>query len=114
MSQNLERRPVKPEELQLDVEQTIVAAAAFMRQEDRQREMAHKAKLPLLELPYERLDEDFAGAMRDVLAFLELDPALADGMQPPLQKLRDDASASMIETVLECLRDSDRRRLGHP
>jgi len=114
VSRERERRPTKPEELELDVEQTIAAAVAFIRQEDRQRDMIARAGLPLLELPYERLDSDFTGAMRDVLAFLELDPALADGMAPPLQKLRDEASAAMIEAVIECLRDSDRRRLGHP
>jgi LPS sulfotransferase NodH len=110
LTRERERSAPKPAELDLNVDQVMAAVASFVRQEDRQREMVRRAGLPLLELPYERLDSDFTGAMRDVFEYLDLPASLADGLTPPLKKLRDDSSARMIERVLATLRDSDLRR----
>lgn len=107
---NRERRDASPEELNFDVAKTLNAATSFMRQEERQREMVRKAGLPLLEMPYERLDSDFTGAMRDTFEFLGLSPSLADSLKPPLQKLRDDASAEKVARAMAALRDSDLER----
>jgi LPS sulfotransferase NodH len=105
-----ERRAPNPAELEFDAAKLLKSAASFMLQEERQRRLIARAGVPLLALPYERLDEDFAGAMRDVFAFLELPVALADGLAPSLQKLRDEASQEMIDRALATLRDSDTGR----
>lgn len=109
VSRERTRSEVRPAELEFDPVRTLNAAVAFMRQEEQQRDMVRRLGLPLLDMPYERLDEDYTGAMRDVFAFLELPASLADGMTPPLQKLRDEASQEMVDRVLASLRGTDRR-----
>jgi LPS sulfotransferase NodH len=104
------RGETRPAELEFDPVKTLSSAVSFMRQEERQRDMIRRHGIPLLDMPYERLDEDFAGAMRDVFAFLDLPVSLADGMTPPLQKLRDEASQEMVDRVLAHLRGTDAGR----
>ncbi len=105
-----ERRPTKPEELALAVPKIVTAARQFVQQEKRQRELIAQAGVPMLDLPYERLDTDFVGAMREVLAFLDLPTTLADGLKPPLQKLRDEASQEIVDQVVATLGDEERER----
>ncbi len=106
-----ERKPTRPEELVLARAAIVAAARSFVRQEARQRELIRLAGVPMLDLPYERLDADFTGAMREVLAFLDLPAALADGIGPPLQKLRDAASQEIVDRVVAALSETERRQL---
>ena len=107
-----ERRPTTQGELKLDIPKIVDVARNFVRQEARQRELIRLAGVPMLDLPYERLDEDFTGAMREVFAFIDLPVALADDLEPPLQKLRDEASQEIVDQVVATLSDSDRKELG--
>lgn len=106
-----ERRPTKPQELALAIPRIVSAARIFVKQEKLQRDLIAQAGVPMLDLPYERLDEDFVGAMRDVFTFLDLPATLADDLAPPLQKLRDDASQEIIDQVVATLDDNERQQL---
>jgi LPS sulfotransferase NodH len=106
-----ERRPVRAEELSLAKTKIIATARNFVKQEKRQRDLIRQAGVPMLDLPYERLDEDFVGAMREVLAFLDLPASLADDLKPPLQKLRDEASREIVDQVVAALSDDERKQL---
>ena len=106
-----ERRPTKPEELAIARTKIVIAARQFVQQEKRQRALIAEAGVPMLDLPYERLDADFGGAMREVLGFLDLPVTLADDLEPPLQKLRDEASQEIVDQVVATLTDDERQIL---
>ncbi|MEX1110141.1 MAG: Stf0 family sulfotransferase [Dongiaceae bacterium] len=107
VTRNRDKRDVPVDSADLRPHRLLKAAVAFMEQEQAQRMMIAESGVPLLELPYEDLDSDFDKALRNVLTFLDLPATLADGLEPSLRKLRDDASAKAIEATLRSLRDSD-------
>lgn len=106
-----ERRPTTRGELALAIPKIVTTARMFVRQEERQRALIAEAGVPMLDLPYERLDADFDGAMRDVFSFIDLPAALADDLQPPLQKLRDEASQEIVDQVIASITEDERKQL---
>ena len=106
-----ERRPTRPGELMLPISKIVTSARRFVQQERRQRALIAQAGVKMFDLPYERLDTDFVGAMRGVFTFLDLPARLADDLEPPLQKLRDEASQEIVDQVVATLTDDERRKL---
>lgn len=106
-----ERRPTRPGELMLPIPKIVATARMFVQQEKRQRALIAEAGVSMLDLPYERLDADFDGAMREIFAFLDLPTTLADDLEPPLQKLRDEASQEIVDQVVATLTDDEREKL---
>ncbi|MDZ4736954.1 MAG: Stf0 family sulfotransferase [Rhodospirillaceae bacterium] len=110
VTRDREKRDAPTGKADLRPHRLLKAVAAFMEQEQAQRTMIARSGRPMLEVPYEDLDSNFNKTMRNVMNFLDLPAALADGLEPSLRKLRDDTSANAIEATLRSLRDSDLAR----
>lgn len=96
-----------PGEWMLDPWAIARHVANFGEQEDMIRHHLQDFPSPVMELTYEALDRDFADAWRLVSEFLMLPEIPAAEVYPALKRMRDDASATMIERFHAALRDSD-------
>lgn len=96
-----------PERWSFDALAVARHVAALSEQEAMLRRGLASLSIPWIEITYEEIDKDFRPVWEKVGTFLGLPPVPVESVQPQLKRMRDGASAAMIEKFLLALRDSD-------